>query len=286
MNSSCDGIITPMKKLPIITSAPHDSDDFAEFSERVALDTWQIGEFSDKYTADTAYHPKALGNLKSTRSRGLGSLNQPRDYSLFKHQDFHGNTIWKDGLHLTSEEKEYCFTTHHDPFYEEIKKLIKNSRDEGFEKVILWDHHDTGDFDQRTGKRDRMLPGEKRTMPPFILSNFGIPHTGSVDPNYGFTSSPSWFVQKIQTFISEEFGIDKKYVEINTSYKGGYITQYFGNPINNFGNEVYAIQIEYNRGFIMDQSTRKPDLKTIKEFNKKFNRVMEKACESLQKSLY
>ncbi len=267
--------------LPLITSAPHDSDDFAQFSDRIALDEWQIGEFADKYTAATAYHPNALGNLKSTRSRGLGSLNQPRDYSLFKLFDFHGNVIWNRGQQLTIEEKEFCFTSHHDPYYEEIKKLIKKSKEEGFEKVILWDHHDTGDFDQKTGKRDRKLPGEDRTMPSFILSNFGLPHSGETDPANGFITSPAWFIQNVRNFIAKEFELSQNEVEINTSYKGGHITQHFGNPQNDFGNTVVGIQIEYNRGFIMDQKSRKPYEKTIQEFNKKFNRVMEKACELL-----
>lgn len=268
-----------LMKLPIITSAPHHSDSFEELAHRVALDWWQIGEFADKYTGDTAYHPQALGNLKSKYTRGLGSLNQPRDHTLFKHQDFHGNTIWKEGLHLTDEEKTFYFENHYDPYYEEVSRLIKESKQLGFDKVIVWDHHDTGDFDQRTGKRDRKLPGENRTMPSFILSNFGLPHTGELDPANGFTTSPPEFIQSIQTFFTEEFGVKKHEVEINTSYKGGHIMQHFGNPNNDFGNKVVGIQIEYNRGFIMDQGTREPYWDTIKDFNKKFNKVMEKAVD-------
>lgn len=270
------------KKLPIIISAPHDSDDFGAFSHRVALDPWQIGEFADKYTADTSFHPNALGNLKSKLSRGLGSLNQPRDHSLFKLQDFHRNTIWKKGMHLKKHEKEHAFKKHHDPYYDEIKRLIAISKTEhNFERIILWDHHDTGDFDPKTGKRDRKLPGEERSMPPFILSNFGLAHTGEIDPNIEFVTSPAWFIKSVQTFIVEIFELNNHEVEINTSYKGGHITQHFGNPRNNYGNEIYAIQIEYNRGFIMDQATRKPYFNKIKEFNKKFNRVMEKAVDLL-----
>lgn len=264
--------------LPLITSAPHDGDTFSTFSPRVALSPWQVGEFSDKYTAVTAYHPNALGNLKSTVSRGLGSLNQPRDLSLFKEKDFHGNTIWKEGASLTTEEKEECFKKYHDPYYEEIIRHIKVSKQKGFDKVILWDHHDTGDFDQKTGKRNRKLPGENRTMPSFILSNFGLTHTGVVDPNIGFTTSPDWFIQEIQKLMTAEFGIKKSEVEINTSYKGGHIIQYFGNPKNDFGNEVVGIQIEYNRGFVMDQATRIPYNDKLNEFNEKFRKVMENAC--------
>lgn len=264
-------------KLPLITSAPHDGDSFSDLSDRVALDSWQIGEFSDKYTGDTAFHPDAIGNLKSKFTRGLGSINQPRDKSLFKNKDFHGNTIWKEGQHLTDEEKIFYFKTHYDPYYKEIKNLILTSREHGFDKVILWDHHDTGDFDQHTGRRDRKLPGENRTMPSFILSNFGLPHNGEVDPTNGFITSPAYFIQTIQSFIAKEFEVEKTEVEINTSYKGGHIMQHFGNPKNDFGNKVVGIQIEYNRGFIMDQATREPYWDKIKEFNEKFNRVMEKA---------
>lgn len=57
--------------------------------------------------------------------------------------------------------------------------------------------------------------------------------------------------------------------------------QHYGNSKNDYGNKVVGIQIEYNRGLIMDQATRKPYLDTIKDFNKKFNRVMEKACRLL-----
>jgi len=268
-------------KLPLITSAPHDGISFDKFQDRVALTPWQISEFSDQYTGDTAFHPDAIGNLKSLVSRGLGSLNQPRDFSLFKLNDFHGNAIWKEGQELTQEEKEYCFTTFYDPYHDEIKKLIKVSKQEDFDKVILWDHHDTGDFDEHTGKRDRILPEEPRTMPKFILSNCGMRDTGELDPANGYTTCPASFIQRVQTFIAEEFGLDRHEVEINTIYKGGNIIQEYGNPKNDFGNKVVGIQLEYNRGFIMDQATREPDWDAIKDFNKKFNRVMEKACELL-----
>lgn len=265
-------------KLPLITSAPHDGDSFADFSARCALTPWQIGEFSDKYTAVTAYHPDALGNLKSIVSRGLGSLNQPRDKSLFKLKDFHGNTIWKDGVQLSEEEKEACFQKYYDPYYDEIKRLITCSKKKGFDKVILWDQHDTGDFDELTGMRDRKLPGENRTMPKFILSNFGLPQTGEIDAKNKYITCPASFIQAIQTFISGEFDLDVSEVEINTSYKGGHIMQHFGNPKNDFGNIVVGIQIEYNRGFVMNQATRKPNLDEIKKMNLKFRKVMEQAC--------
>ena len=271
-------------KLPLITSAPHHGTSFDRFSDRVALSNWQISEFSDQYTGDTAFHPNALGNLKSKVTRGLGSLNQPRDKSLFKIKDFHGNTIWKEGKDLSEEEKEYCFTTFYDPYHDEIKRLIKLSKKEGFDKVILWDHHDTGDFDQKTEKRDRILPEEPRTMPKFILSNFGMRDTGELDPSNGFTSCPASFIQAVQKFMSKEFALPIAEIEINTIYKGGHIMQTYGNPKNNFGNTVVGIQLEYNRGSVMDQATREPNWEKIKEFNKKFNTVMEKATELLTKN--
>lgn len=268
-------------KLPIIISAPHDSDDFHEFSNRVILDPWYIGEFTDMYTAETGFHENALGNLKAYAIRGLGSLNQPRDKSLFKIRDFHGQEIWKEGQELTDEEKEYCFRTFWDPYHNEIKRLIEESKQLGFGKVILWDHHDTGDFDKRTGRRDRKLPDEKRTMPKFILSNFGLSGTGEIDPANGYSSCSAEFIQTVRKYIADEFGLIPEEVEINTSYKGGFIIQHYGNPENYYGNEVVGIQIEYNRGFIMNQETREPYWDTIKEFNEKFNRVMEKACQLL-----
>lgn len=267
-------------KLPLITSAPHNSDDFHEFTARVILDPWYIGEFTDMYTANTAFHPDALGNLKALAIRGLGSLNQPRDKSLFKLKDFHGNAIWKEGQELTDDEKEYCFRTFWDPYHDEIKRLIKHSKGKGFDKIILWDHHDTGDFDKRTGKRERVLP-EGRIMPKFILSNLGLADTGEVDPENGYISCPPEFIQKVRDFVVKEFKLKPEEVEINTLYKGGFIMQHYGNSKNDYGNKVVGIQIEYNRGLIMDQATRKPYLDTIKDFNKKFNRVMEKACRLL-----
>lgn len=266
-------------KLPIITSSPHDGDSFEDFSHRVILSEWNTGEFSDKYTADTAYHPNALGNLKSHVSRGLGSLNQPRDYSLFRLKDFHGNTIWKRDKYLILHEKEKLFQKYYDPYYNEIEYLI-NKNSKNFMKIILWDHHDTGDFDLKTGKRNRKLPGEKRSMPKFILSNFGLANTGKVDSKNGFITSPVKFMQSIRTLIAIEFGLKKHEVEINTSYKGGNIIQHFGKP-NKYMSEIYAIQIEYNRGLIMNQVTREPYLDKIEKYNKKFNKVMEKAVNIL-----
>jgi len=268
-------------KLPLITSAPHDGDSFSIFASRCALTPWQIGEFSDKYTAVTAYHPDALGNLKSKVTRGLGSLNQPRDKSLFKLKDFHGNTIWKEGASLTEEEKEECFIEYYDPYYSETERLIKKSKVEGFDKVILWDQHDTGDYDPLTGKRNRILPEEPRSMPKLILSNFGIRDTGELDPDNGYTTCPAEFIKKVRGFMFKEFGLPASEIEINTIYKGGHIMQYFANPKNDFGNKVVGIQIEYNRGLIMDQATREPFKEELKSMNMKFRKVMEKACNLL-----
>lgn len=267
-------------KLPIITSAPHESDDFGDFLDRVKLTDWQIGEFSDKYTADTAFHPNALGNLRSKASRGLAALNRTRDFSLLRTEDFHGNPIWKEGEELTDQEKEFLYKTYYDPYHNEIKKLIGKSKSHGFKKIILWDQHDTGDFHQETGERNRRLP-EGRVMPEFILSNFGQPHTGKVDPTIGYTSSPPWFIKKIQEKISKIFNIEISKIEINTLFKGGFITEHYGKPQNDYGNIVFAIQIEYNRGLIMNQLTRKPYLDKINDFNKKFNKVMEYAVKIL-----
>ncbi len=256
-------------KLPLITSSPHDGDSFAEFSPRIALSPWQVGEFSDKYTAVTAYHPNALGNLKSIVSRGLGSLNQSRDVENFKVKDFRGNTIWKEGQSLTEEEKEYCFKTYWDPYHNEIKRLIKTSKQEGFDKVLLWDHHDTGDYDEKTKKRDRKQPVFDRVMPKFIVSNADIACSGE-------------FLKKIQAYIAREFDLKLDEVEINTIFKGGYIMQHYGDPKNNYGNKVVGIQIEYNRGLIMDQATRKPYKEELKTMNLKFRKIMEMSCGLLE----
>ncbi len=263
--------------LPIITSAPHDADSFGPFSSRVQLSPWQAGEISDRYTAVTAYNHKAIGNLKSTVSRILGCINRPRDVTYLRAFDFHGNQIWKKNGILTLEEKEECLKKYYDPYHNELKRLIRKSKSFGFDKVILWDQHDTGDFDERTGKRDRKLPAG-RIMPKFVLSNFGLPDTGNINSDTGFVTCPPDFIRRVRDMVAYEFDLAHAEVEINTVFKGEYITQHYGNPKNDFGNTVIGIQIEYNRGFIMDQRTRLPYKDKLKEFNDKFNRVMEKAC--------
>lgn len=264
--------------LPLITSATHNSINFDKFAGRIALDSWHINEFSDIYTADTAYNRDALGNIVAKVNRAIGIYNRPREFSSFFEKDFLGNLIWKDGQELTNDEKEFCMHNFYDPYYKEIEQLINLSKEKGFDKVILWDQHDTGDFDPVTQKRDRKLPGQDRTMPKFILSNFGLPAIGKVDPENKYASCPAEFIQNVRSFIADEFDLKLEEVEINTHYKGGNIIQHFTNPKNDFGNNVWAIQVEYNRGLIMDQATRKPYWDTIKEFNGKFNTVMEKAC--------
>lgn len=269
-------------KLPLITSATHNSINFEKFADRVALDSWHISEFSDIYTADTVYNPDALGNVVAKVNRAIGIYNRPREFSSFFEKDFLGNLIWKEGKELSNDEKKYCIENYYNPYYDEIKKLIKLSKKKGFEKVLLWDQHDTGDFDPKSGKRDRNLPGENRTMPKFILSNFGLENTGGTNPEEGYITCPPEFIKTVQQLIADGFDLKTSEIEINTSYKGGNIIQYFGNPKNNFGNKVVAIQIEYNRGMVMDQATRMPYNDKIEEMNLKFRKIMEKACELLE----
>lgn len=264
--------------LPLVISAPHDAEAVGEFAERMLLGAILRGEMSDRWTYEVGNHPQAFAVMCSIVSRILGDLNRDETAAdVFRDTDFLGNTIWKPGQELSDNEKLGLIERYHRPYYAQLTAHLQHKHTvAGKESRVLFvDMHDTGDFNHTTGEYDKYVDKEKKKrMPPFIISNNGLAHTGQPDPERGgWTTCPPDMLHELRFLIAYNFGIDVSDVEINTDYRGGNIVRKFGGPEFDAGQDVWAVQIEYHRGYVMDQESREPNIDNIARMNKLFTKI-------------
>ncbi len=271
--------------LPLITSAPHDSDHIPrQFAHRLNLSNWHIWEMSDKYSADVIFNKNAILNFRSRLHRALWDLNREKS-SCFPVNDFRWNRIWKYWMWLSLAQKASLVFQHYDSSDLIINNSInKQARYYWFRKLLFADGHCTWDYNTETWNRDRNMWDSGKPMPPFIIINHWLPDTAKVDSErwYPITCPPELMIE-LKFLIEREF---EHPVQINTLYPKWfkYNWWYLSRKIwdENYPSDVerWSFQIEYNRAMIMDQKTRIPYKSRITDMNQKFNFILNDLCKN------
>jgi len=265
--------------VPVIYTAHHASHDFGEFSDRVALTDEQRLRFSDYGTAETV-PDNGIISLIADRSRGLGDLNRdPDDPGRFQLQDYGQPTrhdIWKNGMHLTDEEKAYCQSTIYEPYHDAIIEQLRQRREPTF--VIAWDdtaHYMIGDYTH----------GKHHMMRPFILSNRGQEGSGDEGPDEPVSCDPH-LLRMIAEGFAKELGARglPNEVSLNFVMKGGYICRRYStlrnaDELRELGvtANVQSLQIEYDTILTHDQTSLVPDREKIAALKQAFSVAVAKA---------
>jgi len=248
--------------VPIILSVPHAGTKFPkELKNHYNKRMKQQIDDTDWYVDELYKFAQNMGItiIKAKYSRWVIDLNRdPESVPLYNDgriitgltstTDFFGNDIYRkkrynpDAYEINRRLESYYW-----PYYKKIEALLEERKSE-FGKALLWDAHSIRAF----------VPTiRKEKFPDLILGN-----------NDGKTAHPEITNSAIEGLNSGDFQVN-----VNSPFKGGHITRYFGKPENN----VHALQLEMNKILYMDDR----ELNFDKERADKMRKVLKTTLEGL-----
>ncbi len=225
------------QRLPVLISIPHggtvvpeEVQGFFRLGKQEVLrdgDTWtrEIFDYKEKVIAlvDTEV-PRVVIDL----NRGKEDLPPENFDGVVKTKSVFLNPVWENPLGLDEEQQQGLMRKYYDPYYQRIFNALDNP---GIKLGI--DCHSMlpkDPFDERAEKR-----------PLFCISNRGDHKGKGVKKSL---SAPPEILWAFKERLEREFG--KGSVAMNTPFKGGYITGYFG-----MKKGVPWIQLEVNRSLYL-----------------------------------
>ncbi len=203
--------------------------------------------------------------------RLIGDPNRSKDSEeIIRFKDFGGNAIFSEKFtkRLTTSwfhsfwlNKILKLSYH--PYYKNILETIKlvSEKAEKDRPILLIDVHDTGNLLLGpTKKQDRKRKLEEK-MPKVVLSN-----APDEEITKGcFATAPDYLMEAFQELLAEKLEFKAHNVRINHVFLGGNIIRHFGNTDKNEklqkalnGRQIYAIQVEFDRGIYMNEQTQRP----------------------------
>ena len=223
--------------VPIILSVPHAGTAFPkELKNKYNKRLQQQIDDTDWYIDKLYKFARKMGItiIKAKYSRWVIDLNRdPESAPLYNDgriitgltpsTDFFGNAIYKKKKFIPdTAEINRRLDAYYWPYYKKVEDLLEE-RKASFGKALLWDAHSIRAF-VPTIRKDK--------FPDLILGN-----------NNGKTAHPDLSNTAISGLKSGDYQVN-----INTPFKGGHITRYFGKPENN----IHALQLEMNKILYMD----------------------------------
>ncbi len=223
--------------VPIILSVPHAGTAFPkELKNTYNKRLQQQIDDTDWYIDKLYKFARKMGItiIKAKYSRWVIDLNRdPESAPLYNDgriitgltpsTDFYGNAIYKkkkfipDATEINRRLEAYYW-----PYYKKIEELLIE-RKASFGKALLWDAHSIRAF----------VPTiRKEKFPDLILGN-----------NDGKTADLKLTNTAIEGLKSGDYQVN-----LNTPFKGGHITRYFGKPEH----DIHALQLEMNKILYMD----------------------------------
>ncbi|KAB1068164.1 N-formylglutamate deformylase [Tamlana haliotis] len=255
------------QKVPIILSIPHAGTKFPkELKNKFDKRMRQQVDDTDWYVDQLYQFVQNMGItiIKAKYSRWVIDLNRdPQSEALYNDgriitgltptTDFFGNNIYrKEKFVPNTIEINRRLENYYWPYYKKIEELLKERKSE-FGNVLLWDAHSIREF----------VPTiRKEKFPDLILGN-----------NNHVTAHP-----KLTTSAIEGLKSGSYQVSINTPFKGGHITRYFGKPENN----IHALQLEMNKILYMDNRELNFDEKRAIQMRD----VLKNTLEGVIKTIY
>lgn len=222
---------------PIILSVPHAGTRFPKDIKKHYTKRMRQHLDDTDWHVDTLYkfaQDLGITIIKANYSRWVIDLNRdPESIPLYKDgrvitglttaTDFLGNPIYKKDTFIPDEtEVHKRLHSYYWPYYTKVAALL-SERKKTFGKALLWDAHSIRSY----------VPSiRKEKFPDLILGN-----------NDHTTAHPALTKAAIKGLHSGEYQVN-----INTPFKGGHITRYFGKPEDN----IHALQLEMNKILYMD----------------------------------
>ena len=254
------------KMVPIIISVPHAGIKFPkEIKNRYDKRMRQHLDDTDWFVDEVYKFAPKLGitMIKANYSRWVIDLNRdPKSLPLYKDgrvitgltpsTDFLGNPIYRKKKFIPEEiEIQRRLNTYYWPYYTKITELLEDRKKE-FGKAVLWDAHSIRSY----------VPSiRQEKFPDLILGN-----------NDHKTAHPQLTTSAIEGLQS---GTSKVYV--NSPFKGGHITRYFGAPENN----IHALQLEMNKALYMDDRELTFNKKRANQLRTVLKTTLERLIETI-----
>ncbi len=253
--------------IPIILSVPHAGTAFPKalknkYNKRLQQQIDDTDWFVDKLYKFA--RKMGITIIKAKYSRWVIDLNRdPESTPLYDDgriitgltpsTDFFGNSIYRKKKFIPdANEINRRLEAYYWPYYKKIESLLE-ARKTQFGKALLWDAHSIRAF-VPTIRKDK--------FPDLILGN-----------NDGKTAH-----SKLTNTVLSGLKTGSYQVNINTPFKGGHITRYFGKPENN----IHALQLEMNKILYMDDR----ELNFDKTRANQMRQVLKTTLEGLIQSMH
>ena len=249
--------------LPIIISIPHSGTNYSrDFLKNILLSKKELEYSEDNYVdkildktlnnnfsfikaklprsfIDVNRHPLEIDPLMLSspipKFSQANSIKTRNGIGVIHKVSSNGNEIY-DRL-LTRREVIKRLLSHYFPYHKSLKMLIKKTK-KNYKDILVLDFH---------------------SMPSnFLDNNIDI----VLGNNYNLSSNKIFSSKIIKLFNSNQYSLS-----INNPYSGGYITKYYGNPLDG----VNVLQIEINRSLYMNE-------KTLNLLDKKMNLSSNNLC--------
>jgi N-formylglutamate deformylase len=249
-------------KAPIILSIPHAGTKFPKALKKHYKKRMQQQIDDTDWYVDRLYkfaQNMGITIIKAKYSRWVIDLNRdPESTPLYNDgriitgltstTDFFGNDIYrKKEFNPDHNEINRRLDAYYWPYYKKVTALLDERKTE-FGIAILWDAHSI---------RDLVPTIQKEKFPDLILGN-----------NDHATAYAAITNAAIEGLNSGDYQL-----HINTPFKGGHITRYFGKPAHN----IHALQLEMNKILYMDNR----ELNFVKERADKIRTVLKTTLEGL-----
>ena len=253
-----------MSKLPILLSIPHggtkrppeldghlcltERDKFDD-SDPYVVEIYDLGD--DVQSVIKTDIARAFVDL----NRSLQDLPPKNPDGLIKSSTCYEKPIYLNGREPDESLRKMLIEMYYKPYHRSIQKGISE-----LDLQLCLDCHSMASFAPNVSP-----DGNKKKRPTFCLSN-----------QDGRTCSKE-MIELLAKYIQESFSLEKDEVQINNPFKGGHITQIYGN------NPIPWIQVEMNRDLYLskewfDYDTLTIDQIRLRQLNDVFKKMLTKFC--------
>ena len=209
---------------------------------------------------------------------------------IIRFEDFGGNKVFREKFEkrLTSsifrffwkrKLLNYSYYPYYKEIYNRLEKFVKKPENEN-KPIILIDIHDVGN--RILGRREKEDRPRKSKISKVVISNAPDEETGE---NL-FGTAPDYFVKEFREILAKNLGIETREIQLNKPYKGGNIIRQFGNPYHNSrlrrilnGKQIFAIQVEFNRGLYLNEVNQRPYNDKIRFVRNALMKTLKELCE-------
>jgi hypothetical protein len=209
---------------------------------------------------------------------------------IIRFEDFGGNKVFREKFEkkLTSsifrffwkrKLLNYSYYPYYKEIYKHIEGMVKDIENEN-KPIILVDIHDVGN--RILGRREKEDRERKSKITKVVISNAPNEETGEES----FGTAPDYFMKSFAEILAKNLEIETKEVKINNPYKGGNIIRQFGNPYYNLrlrrilnGKQIFAIQVEFNRGLYLNEVNQRPYRNKIRFVRNALMKTLKQLCE-------